>query len=257
MFAALGLIVGSFLGMLTYRLPRNLGFLGRSFCDNCKKQIRWLENIPLFSYFVLGGLCRNCKRKISWRYPLLETTTSAIFVLSFYFWRQEQNSFIFFLNRYLSYFSLWAFLILAALAIALLFIDLEKMILPDTLVTLFGAVSLAVLFFYPSPTLFQNLFWGAVISCFFLLIYLFSGGRGMGFGDIKLAFVVGLLFGYPESLVWLFLAFFLGAGVGILLLLLKKAKFGQQVPFGPYLLVSFFITAFWADSILGWYINRI
>lgn len=230
---ALGCIAGSFLGMLTYRLPRRLPLTGRSFCDHCRRQISWYENLPLAAYFVIKK-CRNCQRPISVRYPLIEALTAVLFVLIGY-------------SPYL----LLVSLVLLSLAI----IDLEHQILPDHLTLLLGIFLLAPLVLLPSPGLFIHLLWGYLAFLFFLAIYLVTRGRGMGFGDVKLAFVMGAFLGSPGTFVWLFVSFLLGASVGLVLLLTKKAKPRAQVPFGPYLILGFVIAHFWQEEISGWYLG--
>lgn len=118
--AALGLIVGSYLNVLIYRLPRGIStVLPRSRCPECGAAIRAVDNVPLLSYLLLGGRCRSCRRRISWRYPLIEATTAALFVACFL--------------RFGLSFATLAGLLFGSLMLALAVIDLDHMILPDAL----------------------------------------------------------------------------------------------------------------------------
>lgn len=228
-----GLVAGSFLGMLTYRLPRKLALTGRSFCDHCRRQISWYENIPLLAYFFLRK-CKICHQPIPARYLVIEIMTVIIFVLSGF-------------SPYL--------LLVALILLSLAIIDYEHQILPDKLTLLLGLFLLFVVFLLPSPYLFVHLLWGYLAFLFFLAIYLVSRGRGMGFGDVKLAFVLGTFLGFPGTVVWVFLSFLLGAVVGVFLLLLKRAKLGHEIPFGPFLILGFGGAYFWQETITSWYLN--
>ncbi|MBI2590666.1 MAG: prepilin peptidase, partial [Candidatus Blackburnbacteria bacterium] len=106
----------------------------------------------------------------------------------------------------------------------------------------------------PSPLLFDHLLWGTVSAGFFLFLFLVTRGRGMGFGDVKLSFVLGSLLGYPASLVWLFLAFLTGGAIGIILILAGKARFGQHIPFGPFLLFAAAVAFGFGEVLFKWYL---
>jgi len=260
----IGLCVGSFLNVLIYRLPRGLGFVkGRSFCPHCKKKIKWFDNVPLISFILLKGRCRVCHSPISWRYPVVELTTGILFVLA------AQNK----LGR-LGLLRVEDFLLTILLfsgLIVIFFIDLEHQIIPDEIVLpLIALFSLRQLF--PLPTFFSNFslltshfsthfslltptlnpFITATISSLFLYsIYFFTKGKGMGLGDVKLAFLMGLVLGFPQVVVAFYLAFLTGAAVGIILILARKAKFGQKIPFGPFLAFSTIITCLWGEKIFS------
>lgn len=242
--AILGLVAGSFLGMLTFRLPRGKKLSGRSICDECGKKIQWHENIPILSFLFLKGRCRVCKKKISVRYPLIEGLSATSFLAIGHFWSNimPEQSLIF-------------LLLLGVLLLGLFVTDIEFRILPDEMLIPLAVVVFLNLLFSPSPTLFTNLFWGFIVFLFFLAIYLLTRGRGMGFGDVKLVFILGSLLGYPGSLVWIFLSFLTGAATGLILIILKKAKRNSQIAFGPYLIFSFWVALFWGETIYEWYLN--
>lgn len=255
----LGLVVGSFLGMLTFRLPRNLPFSGRSLCPHCKAKIRWFENIPVLSFAFLWGKCGGCGKRISWRYPLIEMATAGLFTATGVFWGNigPQNSIAYLARQELGVFSLVFFLVILTLSIALFVIDLEFQILPDPLILTLGLITLILILFLPSPLLFHHLLAGALSSFFFLLLYLATRGRGMGFGDVKLSFVLGSLLGYPEGLVWLFLAFLTGGILGLILIIIRKARFGQHISFGPFLLFAGVFAFYFGGILFKWYLSQI
>lgn len=251
----IGLVVGSFITMLTWRLPRSLSLKGRSACDKCHKKISWYHNIPVASYFLLGGKCANCGKHISLRYPLIEVTTSALYVLAGYLWLYSDSTLLHELRANTPVFSsLFILISLITLHFSLLVVDLEHKLLPDVLTLLGGVVVLLILLTLPSPQLFQHLFWGFLSFLFFLSIFLITRGRGMGFGDVKLVFVLGSWLGFPYVLVWLLLSFASGALIGIFLLFARKAHWKQEIAFGPFLLAASFVTFFFGDIIIKWYI---
>lgn len=253
----LGLAIGSFLGMLTYRLPRGIPLSGRSFCPHCKKKIRWFENIPVLSFVFLLGRCGRCGKNISWRYPLLELSTAGLFMATGLFWQSlaPVNGVAYQFKELLGLQSLFLYLLLLTLATALFVVDLEFKLLPDSLL-LYSLFSIFYfLFFLPSPLLFHHLLVGAISSTLFLLLFLATRGRGMGFGDVKLAFILGSLLGWPEILTWLFLAFLTGALVGIILILLGKAQFGQHIPFGPFLIFGAVVAFGFGEILFKWYLS--
>ncbi|MBI2590632.1 MAG: prepilin peptidase [Candidatus Blackburnbacteria bacterium] len=250
----IGLVMGSFISMLTWRLPRGISLRGRSVCDKCHKKINWYHNIPVVSYFLLSGKCANCGKHIGLRYLLIEVTTSALYVLAGYLWLHSDSTLLHELSANTPVFSSLVILLLLLTAHhSLLIVDLEHKLLPDVLTLMEGVIILLILLTLPSPQLFQHLFWGFLSFLFFLSIFLITRGRGMGFGDVKLVFVLGSWLGFPYLLVWLFLSFTLGAITGILLLIFKKAHWGYEIAFGPFLLAASLVTFFLGDNIIRWY----
>jgi len=249
-----GLIVGSFLAALSYRIPLGISISkGRSFCPKCKRKICWYDNIPLFSYLVLDGKCRDCGRKISLRYPFIEAATGIGFLLIFSFqcsmsslenmclWKNSLG------GLYIPF-----LLFIFSLLVAIFIIDLEKQIIPDSLVFSLFIVTSLFLIIFRGEVLFENLLVGFGASLFLLLLYLVTKGKGMGLGDVKFALFSGIFLGWPQTLLWLFVSFVIGALTGLALILAKKASFGKHIPFGPFLVVSFFISILFGERILGW-----
>lgn len=228
----LGFCVGSFLGVVTYRLPRNIplsgGKFSRSFCPSCKKKIPWFDNIPLLSFLLLGGKCRNCKNKISLKEPVIELVTGIVFVLS----------------AFNTLFPVYIFLIIASILIAIAFIDIENQIIPDELVWLGLSVLIAWYLLADFKLLFPHLLSGLGVALFLLIINLITSGKGMGLGDVKLAILLGAMLDVKFVLVWLLASFVIGAFVGIILIVAGKATLKRKVPFAPFLIIGFFTVAF-------------
>ena len=235
---------GSFISAFTYRVPRLISWVrGRSFCPGCKKTISWFDNIPLISYLLLSGKCRNCKKKISLRYPAIELVSGLSFVG---LWCVRGN------YSYRSPIELLFILFLFVITLCVFVVDLENQFISDGLI--FAGIIVCVLFFLLSPVpypLFANFLAGFVSAFFLLALHLITKGKGMGLGDVKFAILGGLVLGWPYFVVWLFLAFIIGAFMGIVLILLKKAHFGKKIPFGPYLVVSFWVTFIWGNWLLA------
>ncbi|MBI2268473.1 MAG: prepilin peptidase [Candidatus Blackburnbacteria bacterium] len=251
--ALLGLALGSFIGMLTHRIPRGISIFGRSVCDHCHKKIRWFNNIPVVSFILLRGKCASCGKKIGLRYPVIETLTSIAFVISTFLFFSTNNSSLSLFKTTLGFAALPALLMIIAIFISLIVIDFEFEILPDILVLVLGLTVLLFLFLAPPPTLINHISWGLISFSFFLGIFVLTRGRGMGFGDVKLSFVLGSLLGYPRVLIWFLLSFSIGAVVGLFLIAANKASWKKHIAFGPFLLLGAWISLFFSDRIVGWY----
>jgi prepilin signal peptidase PulO-like enzyme (type II secretory pathway) len=222
-----GLIIGSFLGAYSYRLPRRISIRnGRSKCPNCHTQIKPLDNIPILSFIFLGGKCRNCKEKISLRYPLIEISTAITFAIIGF-------------NP--------AALILASVLILIFVIDLEHQIIPDELV-FFGLVIFIIFNF--QNNLYTNLLAGLLSAITLLFLNLITKGKGMGLGDVKLAILLGAIVGIDLFLIWLFLSFLSGAIMGIILIIFQKAKIKSKIAFGPFLVIGLILTYFFGNTLL-------
>lgn len=213
--------MGSFLNVLIDRLPKRKNVLtGRSVCDHCNKTLRWFELIPLLSFLIQGGRCRRCSAKLSWQYPIVELVTGVSFALG--------------VNPLL-------FSSLLVIFVA----DFKYQIIPDSMVV-FGLLGV-LLQGHP--------FWISAFgaSLFFLLLWLVTRGKGMGLGDVKLAFLMGLLLGYPKIVVAGYLAFLTGAVVGVILILLGIKKPKDHISFGPFLILGTLIALVWGEKIIEWW----
>jgi len=239
-----GLIVGSFLNCVIYRLEEGKSFLkGRSFCPHCKHKLIWQDLIPIFSFLILRGKCRYCQKPISLQYPLVELATGIIFL-----------SIVLFNIQY----SIFHILI-ACFLIVIFVYDLKHYLIPDKII--YPAIVIALIFNFQFLIVNEfSIFKFSILSAlgaaaFFLLIVLISRGKWMGVGDIKLAFLMGLILGFPNILVALFLAFFIGAIMGIGLIATGKKTLKSEVPFGPFLVAGTFLALFWGQDVINWYFN--
>lgn len=243
----LGLILGSFVNVLIWRLPQKMSLGGRSICPECKQKIAWYDNIPLISFFLLRGKCRKCMKKISWRYPAVEAAVALTFLAL------VAASTKCFFSTFLDasplcdwFGSLWVFaypyyLIIAVLFVTVFVIDLRDRIILDSL-SFFGLLMVIIfLLLFRGPDFFTNLLIGFISAAFLLFIHLFTKGKGMGLGDVKFALFAGTLLGWPESWVWMFLSFLTGALVGLILVIRGKAGLKSQIAFGPFLVASAFL----------------
>ncbi len=252
-----GLCIGSFLNVVVYRLEKGEGFVGgRSYCPHCKHALSWLDLMPVMSFLWLGGKCRYCGKKISWQYPAVEIATGLTFLLISLPTGQAGN-FQFPISTGFSIFQIVSLLFLLYIASSLIIIfvyDLKYYLIPDSV--LFPAIAIA--FIYRLWHIFSIWNYGiavAIAAGFFLFIFLISKGKWMGFGDVKLAILLGLILGFPNILVGLFLSFFFGAILGVILMLLSKKGLKSEVPFAPFLILGTFVALFFGNQIVNWYLN--
>lgn len=254
---ALGACVGSFLNVLVYRTERGENWVsGRSHCDECGRQINWYDNIPLISFALLRGRCRGCHKPISIAHPVVEALFGFLFMwwwlLGSFFFRLTEEPFVFIQPLF------W--LIVGAILIFILVEDLLSMYIP--LWSVYALTLLAILYrisLVAFGIMRMEDFLAVIIAtlcgtAFFYALHVGTKGRGMGLGDVFLAVPIILLVGWPRMLVWFFLAFCLGGIVGLLMLLFKKATFGQRLPFGPFMVIAAFLALIWGDAILTWYL---
>ncbi|MCK9393557.1 MAG: prepilin peptidase [Candidatus Paceibacterota bacterium] len=252
----LGLFIGSFLNCVSCRVFLEEDFvIKNSYCPNCKHRLSALELIPVFSFLLLGGRCSHCKNKISWQYPLVEIATGLVFVAIY--WSLGFNL----LGTFTSY-QVWSLIyywtIFSFLIIAFIY-DARHYIIPDR-ITFFGTIiSLGwiAFSFYSNILSMENIlpiiYSGVFASLFFFCLWFFSRGKAMGFGDVKLVFLLGLILGFPNIIVALFFAFTLGAFIGILLIAKGEKKMKSQVPFGPYLIAGTLFALIYGSDIVNWY----
>jgi leader peptidase (prepilin peptidase)/N-methyltransferase len=248
----LGIFVGSFLNVVIDRLPRKETIIrGRSHCEFCKKELAWYDLIPLFSFLILKGKCRYCHRPIGLLYPVIEFSTGILFLATFVFVYGLNFQFTSFDLQLNTFISLVYYLIIISSFIIIFFEDLEFGIIPDIVVFPAIIITLAYLFIIHALLLIVYLS-SAVLACaFFLILFLITKGKGMGFGDVKLAFLLGLILGFPKIILALYLAFLTGAFVGIILILWKKKKsIKETIPFGPFLIAGFLISLFLGNLML-------
>lgn len=240
LIAILGLVFGSFISSITWRIPKaKTIFFDRSICPKCKKRISFFDNIPLISYLILGAKCRNCKKRISIRYPLIELS-SMIGFLS-----------LFFVFKGYPLLLLLTVYVLFLVTLTIFIIDLERQIIPDNLVFILFLLFILKSYFLSAQAglnpnseniIWDNIFFGFTASLFLLFLHLVTKGKGMGLGDVKLALPLGFLLGGLPAYYFMFYSFLTGAIVGIILILAKKASFGQRIAFGPFMIIGFWIS---------------
>ena len=240
-FTIFGLVFGSFYNVVGLRVPKKESIaFPPSHCTKCDRQLTALDLVPVFSYLFLRGRCRSCGEKIHWVYPLMEFITGALFAISFWKIGFELE------------------LIIAILFMSLLVIitvsDIAYMLIPDKVLLPIGALLLVLRLFIPLDPWWDSLLGAALGFGILLLIAMLSKG-GMGGGDIKLFFVIGLVLGVSGTLMTLFFASLIGSIAGIFMLRIKNQGRKTPVPFGPSIALGAVIVYFWGDALLGWYMN--
>lgn len=231
--------------------------MGRSRCPRCGATITWSDNIPLLSYLLLKGRCRYCRKPISLRYPLMEASGAVLFWGAYRTFADCSSSWgaICTYKGSLGPLALPFVLFVFGVSVAIFVIDFEKRIIPDELVFT-GLISVLIVLVFVSPgLLYINLTAAFLAAAFLLFIHLATKGRGMGLGDVKYALFAGAFLGPPWVIVWLFLAFLTGGIVGIILVLSRKKALKSQIAFGPFLVFSFFVTVFFGENILKWFLG--
>jgi leader peptidase (prepilin peptidase)/N-methyltransferase len=255
LLGGLGLIVGSFLNVVIYRVPRDLSIVRPgSACPGCGTPISPRDNIPVVSWLILRGRCRTCGEPISGRYPLVEGLNAVLWLaLGWWAWRPEG------IDPLLPW-----LLVLGSAGLALFFIDIDHHRLPDAIVLPLYPLGVAGLVFaglvsarWPLGEVAIGVgAWLVVIGG----IWLLTGGRAMGFGDVKLAPVLAATLGWvgvSSALVGLLAAFVLGGGVGLVLMLSGRARRGTHMAFGPFLLLGALVGLIWGEPIGAAYLDLI
>lgn len=246
-FFGFGLIIGSFLNALLWRMREGMTLGGRSMCPSCRAPIAWYDNVPVLSFIFLGGKCRRCRADISWRYPTVEIMTGVLFALlgsAFFSWWNVE-----------SWIVTVFYLVAGAILVLIFLFDLETMEIPNILLWIGVGWGLPMLLlldaygFHPgvsvwSLRLYSGILAGLVAFLPLFLMAALSREKWMGMGDGFLAFFLGLVVGWPHILFALILAFGIGALVGVSLILLKKKEMQSHIPLGPFLILGAFLALF-------------
>jgi leader peptidase (prepilin peptidase) / N-methyltransferase len=238
-----GLIVGSFLNVVIYRLPLGQSLVSPpSRCRKCGYSLRWFDNIPVVSWLFLRGRCRKCGVSVSWQYPLVELITGVLFVLVV--WLTPMGPLV--ASR----------LILVCILIALFGIDLEHQILPNS-ITLPGIV-MGLLFSLISPPGIKDALIGAAVGGGILYAiagayYLWRREEGMGMGDVKMLAMIGAFLGWKAVLVTLVLASFSGAFIGLGMMSMQRGGMKYALPFGTFLALGSLAAMFVGEPLITWY----
>jgi leader peptidase (prepilin peptidase)/N-methyltransferase len=248
LFALLGLAIGSFLNVCIDRLPRNESIVNPpSHCEVCQHRLAIKDNIPMFSYLRLRGRCRYCQASIPRRLFWVELATASIFALLC--WHYGLSAELGIMAFY------------ACLFIIIFVIDLEQGLILNKVVYP-GMVVALLLALLPQPWLTQWVVTGVANAALgggigfaiFLLIALASRG-GMGWGDVKLAALIGLATGFPLVFFAIIMGAILGGIVAVALVIVKKRNFKGTIPFGPFLALAAMVTLLWGSNILNWYLG--
>ena len=242
----LGTLIGSFLNVVIYRLPKEESIsFPPSHCSNCKTRLKPLDLIPIFSYLFLKGKCRTCETKISIQYPIIEAVTGFTFLFTYI--------------QFGLTLELIQYLFILSIFIAIFVIDYRHYIIPDSLNLLIFLI--AVIFFgigfakgeHSATDLLYRVYGLILGGGFFFLIAVVTGA--MGGGDIKMIAALGFLFGLSHTLLLIFLSFVLGGILSGVLLAFKIKKRKDHIPFGPFICIGAVITIFWGEELIRWYMN--
>jgi leader peptidase (prepilin peptidase)/N-methyltransferase len=240
----IGSIVGSFLNVCIYRIPKNISLIKPgSHCPNCKKPIPIYYNIPVISWILLKGKCGNCKTRISLRYPLVELLSGLLTLATFLHFGFSGEFFIFTTFIY--------FLIVIS------FIDLDTQLILNKLLVLLliAGITLNLVFkVIPWPdALLGVIAGGSLMLLVSLLGKIVFKKESLGMGDVKLAAVAGFFLGWKMILFATFFSFFFSLPILIVLMATGKLKFGQYVPLGPFLALALITFVYWGQIIVEWY----
>ena len=242
----LGLSIGSFLNVCIFRIPAQVSISKpRSRCPKCKHQLKFWENIPVFSYLFLKGKCSSCRTPISIRYPLVEIFTSLLFLLLYYYYGFTIKTAL--------------LCMLFSIVIIITFIDIDVQIIPNDLLIL-GLIPVSIYVILLGLDNIMGHILGAMglSAIFFLIGYLgkiFYKEESMGMGDVKYSFLIGLLLGWKSGLLALGISFLFAALFIVIIFIQKKLKSRQKIPFGPFMSIGLLIALIWGDKIIEWYLN--
>ena len=247
----IGLVIGSFLNVLIYRVPEGKSIAWpASHCPNCDQPLKWRDNVPLLSFIILRGKCRSCGQPISWQYPLVELSAAVISIMALLKFDLS------------SAFLAAAFFMLVLLTVAV--IDLQRQIIPNRIIIPAMIFSAAVALFTAligrdflpvagRTSLLMAAVGFAAGGGLLLLVAVIRPG-GMGGGDIKLAGFMGIFLG-PYVIMALFIGFLLGSLAGLTSIILLHKSRRDLLPFGPFLSFGAILTLFFGGAILKWYLG--
>lgn len=243
-----GVIIGSFLNVCIYRIPREESVVfPSSHCTYCSTPLKWYDLIPVLSYLIIKGKCRYCRGDISPQYPIIEILNGIIYAILY---------FHFGLSLDFLYFS-----IIISTLLVISIIDYYHQIIPDNLLAFIIIITILYRFviyftYETSISLMDSIIGFLAAGLLFLIIALVSNG-GMGGGDIKLIALLGFILGLKRIILNILLSFIIGATVSILLLVSGRKNRKDAIPFGPFINFSFLISALWGESLIMFYIKLI
>lgn len=240
-----GLFLGSFYYVVGTRLPKNESIIfPRSHCVNCNHKLDWYELIPVFSYIFLKGKCRVCKKHISIQYPLVELTTGLLFAISYHLFGFSYETLI--------------SLVVSSIVIITIVSDCKYMVILDEVLAI-GSLLILIIFFISSGLEFtiRHIVGGLLLFIIMLLVKLIGDKsfkqESLGWGDVKLTFVAGMLLGFKMGIIYIFLGAFIALPYAIYTTLKKNSS---MIPFGPFLVVSM-LFIYWNSSLFTIIINTL
>lgn len=250
-----GLIIGSFLNVVIYRLHTGRSLNGSSHCESCGTDLRWYELLPVVSYLIQGGRCRTCSSYIRSQHVLVELTTAILFMVAYL---QAGNPVV-----------LGLLLLFVSLLVVVSVYDLHHLIIPDEFSFTLALVAVGLVGYQAwygagLDHLLWSLMAGLLSFTAFALLWWGSAGRWLGFGDAKLAVSLGIMVGIEGVFSLVVLSFWVGAALSLLFMLLlalmrKQGRGGlrhrvtmkSEIPFAPFLIVAFFLVYFWDADVLA------
>ena len=243
--ALFGLVIGSFLNVCIYRLPRGESVAWpASRCTSCQRALAWYENVPVLSWAVLGGRCRTCKARVSVVYPVIELTTGILFGAAYCWYGPTPLGIV--------------RMLFGCAMVVLFVIDLQHRILPNVITVPGTFIGLALSLFLPPgwvSSLIGVAVGGGMLFGIAETYYRIRGIQGLGMGDVKMLAMIGAFLGWQLTLVTLILASFGGALVGVALIVTQRGGMQAALPFGTFLAVAAAIAAVAGDSLVTWYLS--
>jgi len=241
-----GLIIGSFLNVVIYRFPRGESIaFPPSHCPQCDHQIKPWENIPVISYLFLGGKCSSCKTKIASRYPLVESLTALVFWVTYLKFGLTGD--------------LPVFALFGALLVAIAFIDIDHLIIPDSMILIGLLPGFYIWLSKPEHVVMPQLYGLIGLGLIFWAIRFFGEiafkKEAMGMGDVKFAAMAGWVLGWDVGVVSMFLAFLSATLLFTILIPIGVIDRKQQIPFGPFICIGIWLGLLWGREIINWYLN--
>lgn len=256
----LGSAIGSFISVLNYRIKKKEKgiILGHSKCPHCKKNLKWYDLIPLFSYIFLRGKCRLCKKKIEIRYFFLELITGLVFVAVFLKYPFIIEPSVFSITPILDLWTLFSFIyhaIIGAILIAIFFYDLDTKQIPDLFLIVLGIITVS-----GGIILYQNDILNVLLAVGIALFFfggqiVVSKGEWLGEGDFYLSLSMAILLGWQLFILFIVATYFIGAAASIPLLITKSAKLKSAIPFAPFMITGYLITFFFGNQLIEWYLH--
>lgn len=234
-----GITIGSFLNVCIYRIPLGESIVtAPSHCMTCGWKLKWYDMVPVFSWLVLGGKCRNCKSKISVQYPIIEGVNGILYVMICAVNGLEWSSVI--------------YCFMASALLVLSIIDWRTYEIPFGINVFLFVLGIAMTIL-DRGNLVEHLIGMICVSGLLGILYLLTGGRAIGGGDIKLMFACGLILGWKLILLAFFLGCIIGSVVHIIRMSVKKA--GRMLAMGPYLSAGILLAALWGNAWINWYLS--